>query len=418
MTTGPNSSGEGRITSAQFKAAKPATSRIARTSTSVRVRMGTPSRTVADILCSGASATVSGCRVCLTERVANSPAGLWLPSSNTMQKILRQIAAELRVQEGQVRAAVELLDGGATVPFIARYRKEATGGLDDIHLRELEAAPGLPARAGGAARGRPASSIDEQGKLTPELRAADRGRADQAGAGRPVPAVQAQAPHQGPDRPRSRPASRWPTCCGPTHARSRRRGRRLREGREGRGRRGLHHRAGRARRRARHPVRALGRRRCAGAVAARVAVDRGPAEVEAGRRQGRERSRRRQVPRLLRLRRADRPGAFAPGAGRVPRPRAGHPGSQAGAAGRARAGPALHRRRPHRPAPGLEPPASARPTTCCASAWPGPGASSCRCPPSATCSPACAKTPRRSPSRCSPRTCATCCWPRRPARAW
>ena len=56
-----------------------------------------------------------------------------------MQKILRQIAAELRVQERQVQAAVELLDGGASVPFIARYRKEATGGLDDIHLRELEA---------------------------------------------------------------------------------------------------------------------------------------------------------------------------------------------------------------------------------------------------------------------------------------
>ena len=54
-----------------------------------------------------------------------------------MQKILRQIAAELKVQETQVRAAVDLLDGGATVPFIARYRKEATNGLDDIHLREL-----------------------------------------------------------------------------------------------------------------------------------------------------------------------------------------------------------------------------------------------------------------------------------------
>ena len=40
-----------------------------------------------------------------------------------MQKILRQIAAELRVQERQVQAAVELLDGGASVPFIARYRK-------------------------------------------------------------------------------------------------------------------------------------------------------------------------------------------------------------------------------------------------------------------------------------------------------
>src|SRR4051812_6495908 len=55
-----------------------------------------------------------------------------------MEKIFRQIAAELRVQERQVRTAVELLDGGATVPFIARYRKEATDGLDDAQLRDLE----------------------------------------------------------------------------------------------------------------------------------------------------------------------------------------------------------------------------------------------------------------------------------------
>ena len=55
-----------------------------------------------------------------------------------MQKILSQIAAEIRVSVQQVQAAVALLDGGATVPFIARYRKEATGGLDDKQLRELE----------------------------------------------------------------------------------------------------------------------------------------------------------------------------------------------------------------------------------------------------------------------------------------
>ena len=52
--------------------------------------------------------------------------------------IFRRIAEELGVREGQVRAAVELLDGGATVPFIARYRKEATGALDDTQLRTLE----------------------------------------------------------------------------------------------------------------------------------------------------------------------------------------------------------------------------------------------------------------------------------------
>ncbi len=49
-----------------------------------------------------------------------------------MPSIPQQIAAELKVREAQVQAAVDLLDGGATVPFIARYRKEATGGLDDI----------------------------------------------------------------------------------------------------------------------------------------------------------------------------------------------------------------------------------------------------------------------------------------------
>ncbi|TWO70144.1 RNA-binding transcriptional accessory protein [Caenimonas sedimenti] len=88
-----------------------------------------------------------------------------------MQKILRQIAAELRVQEAQVRTAVELLDGGASVPFIARYRKEATGGLDDIHLRELEARLAY-LRELEDRRAAVLKSIEEQGKLTPALRAA------------------------------------------------------------------------------------------------------------------------------------------------------------------------------------------------------------------------------------------------------
>ena len=87
-----------------------------------------------------------------------------------MQKIIRQIAAEIRVHEHQVKTAVELLDGGATVPFIARYRKEATGGLDDIQLRELEQRltylRELEERRETVLR-----NIDEQGKLTPALRA-------------------------------------------------------------------------------------------------------------------------------------------------------------------------------------------------------------------------------------------------------
>ena len=88
-----------------------------------------------------------------------------------MDKILHQIAAELKVRPAQVKAAVDLLDGGATVPFIARYRKEATDGLDDIQLRELEARLAY-LRELEDRRDTVLRSIEEQGKLTPELRAA------------------------------------------------------------------------------------------------------------------------------------------------------------------------------------------------------------------------------------------------------
>jgi uncharacterized protein len=88
-----------------------------------------------------------------------------------MQSIVRQIASEIQVQEHQVQAAISLLDSGATVPFIARYRKEATGGLDDVHLRELEYRLGY-LRELHARRETILQSIEEQGKLTPELRAA------------------------------------------------------------------------------------------------------------------------------------------------------------------------------------------------------------------------------------------------------
>jgi len=88
-----------------------------------------------------------------------------------MQKIIRQLAAEIRVREQQVQAAVDLLDGGATVPFVARYRKEATGGLDDVQLRELEARLAY-LRELEARRAAVLASIEEQGKLTPQLRAA------------------------------------------------------------------------------------------------------------------------------------------------------------------------------------------------------------------------------------------------------
>jgi len=88
-----------------------------------------------------------------------------------MQKILAQLASEIRIRPEQVKAAVELLDGGATVPFIARYRKEVTGGLDDIQLRELESRLGY-LRELEDRRTAVIKSITEQGKMTPELLAA------------------------------------------------------------------------------------------------------------------------------------------------------------------------------------------------------------------------------------------------------
>ena len=88
-----------------------------------------------------------------------------------MQKIIAQIAQELSVKPAQVKAAVDLLDGGATVPFIARYRKEATDGLDDIQLRELEQRLSY-LRELEDRRAAVLKSIAEQGKLTPELQAA------------------------------------------------------------------------------------------------------------------------------------------------------------------------------------------------------------------------------------------------------
>jgi protein Tex len=91
-----------------------------------------------------------------------------------LQSIESRLAAELSAKPLQVTAAIALLDEGATVPFIARYRKEATGGLDDtqlrllserlVYLRELEERRAVILK-----------SIDEQKKLTPELEASIRG---------------------------------------------------------------------------------------------------------------------------------------------------------------------------------------------------------------------------------------------------
>ncbi|MCP3711912.1 RNA-binding transcriptional accessory protein [Paraburkholderia sp. CNPSo 3274] len=86
-------------------------------------------------------------------------------------KIVQRIATELSVQPRQVAAAVQLLDEGSTVPFIARYRKEVTGNLDDTQLRTLEERL-LYLRELEDRRATILASIEQQGKLTDELRSA------------------------------------------------------------------------------------------------------------------------------------------------------------------------------------------------------------------------------------------------------
>ncbi len=88
-----------------------------------------------------------------------------------MANINRQIAEELGVREQQINATVELLDGGATVPFVARYRKEVTGGLDDAQLRTLEERLTY-LRELEERRTAILNSVREQGKLDAALEAA------------------------------------------------------------------------------------------------------------------------------------------------------------------------------------------------------------------------------------------------------
>ncbi|HEX6927794.1 MAG TPA: Tex family protein [Gammaproteobacteria bacterium] len=88
----------------------------------------------------------------------------------SLERILPRLAGETGAAARQIAAAIELLDSGATVPFIARYRKEATGGLDDVQLRLLEERLRYH-RELEERRSTVLAAIDEQGKLTDELRA-------------------------------------------------------------------------------------------------------------------------------------------------------------------------------------------------------------------------------------------------------
>ncbi len=116
------------------------------------------------------------------------------------------IASQINIRPEQAAAAIELLDAGNTIPFIARYRKEATRNLDEEQLRQLgellEKLHALEER-----RQTVLKSIAEQDKLTPELQAQieDCSYSDQPGG--PVPALQAQAPHARQHCPRAGPAA-------------------------------------------------------------------------------------------------------------------------------------------------------------------------------------------------------------------
>ena len=87
-----------------------------------------------------------------------------------MEKYAKRIAEELHLTEEQVKNTLELLEGGATIPFVARYRKEATGSLDEVQIGQIKE---LHTKWVELDKRRAAilDSIREQGKLTPELEA-------------------------------------------------------------------------------------------------------------------------------------------------------------------------------------------------------------------------------------------------------
>ena len=108
-----------------------------------------------------------------TDNTETTPAGSFPAASAVpgVKPVTARIAEELQIGEHQVIATVAMLDEGSTVPFIARYRKEATGSLDDAQLRALDERLGY-LRELDARREAILSTIAEQGKLTPELTAA------------------------------------------------------------------------------------------------------------------------------------------------------------------------------------------------------------------------------------------------------
>ena len=97
--------------------------------------------------------------------------------------ILQVIADELQIKKGQVEKSVELIDEGATIPFIARYRKEVTGSLNDEQLRALSERL-VYLRNLEEKKASVLATIEEQGKLTDELKKSPRPRNTPLSGGR------------------------------------------------------------------------------------------------------------------------------------------------------------------------------------------------------------------------------------------
>ena len=110
-------------------------------------------------------------------------------------KVLPRLSAELSIPAGQVAAVAKLLKEGNTIPFIARYRKEVHGNLDEVQISKIQERLTYYAELEDR-RATILKSIDEQGKLTDELRE----KIESCMVKSPLPALQAEAPHARHDR--------------------------------------------------------------------------------------------------------------------------------------------------------------------------------------------------------------------------
>ena len=174
------------------------------------------------------------------------------PAADFEHLDLSRIAQDLQIRKVQVESVVQLLDEGNTVPFITRYRKERTGGLDEEVIRIIQGRVGL-LRQLAERKKTVLKSIEAQGKLTDELRQAIARRRDAQASRRSVPALQAQEAHPGHHRPRERSGT---ARSGRLERRSRGQQPRRNPADPGQSRKGVEHARGRAARRAAHPGRA------------------------------------------------------------------------------------------------------------------------------------------------------------------